>query len=623
MDKPILVLVSLVGLVCVAAPAAAQTNYFQQAEDAKAAFEPLDESDLETARTKLAQRVIAAEQLLRRTPNQGAGWMEYLQWNGVQKQLASGTKPDVKAARETLRLLGSGAEGLEKPEMQRAATAIEEYLGVASFAPAAADRQAKSFMAAVDGLAELLADDIKLKTARGSYEAERRLALLAGLEPTGRGKAFAQQVRNRYGRPNLHLEVQSSLLNRLVARPVNNVAPINDTILGTRVRGSGVTNGSLSVRTLPSYDRARLAFHLSGATQTNTRGVNGPVAIYTLGTTSFNASKVVELSDRAFRVLPASAQASTRSRTQGVKKIGGGLGSRIVEKIARKRVAEKKSQADAIASSKAEVRVEASLNEQLDSQIIDARRRYDDGLTKPMRRRRATARHLIQRTTPGSLIVEAVQADKGQLAAWDSAPTTVSAPLSATLHQTAVNNLLDAYLGGATLSRYSVEEPTKINIVTPPWLKLKAEKPAPGNEFKPWSLRLRATRPVSVEFAASRITAIIHAAEMKVEDKSYKNWDLIAVYEPALVEGSWHLIRQGDIDVLPTRFDPNSGDKMASSDVGLRNNLSKALNEEDRFPSTVKIDPIDLTSRGGNVKFLSMAGMRVSEGWLATGWRAL
>ncbi len=621
--KTALLVTSLLLTLLTAAPASSQSLDAQRVEEAKAAFEPLDASDLEAARTELARTVIDAERLLRRTPHQGAGWMAYLKWNGLQKQLAPGSKPDARAARETLRLLGSGAEGLEKPEMQRVADAIEGYLGVASFAPAAADRQAKSFGAAVDGLAELLADDARIKTARGSYEAERRLALLAGLESTGVGSSLARQVRNRYGRPNLQLEVDSSLLNRLVARPVSDVAPINDTILGTRVRGTGQTSGSLSVSTLPSYDRARLAFCLTGATRTNTRGVNGPVSIHTLGTTSFSASKIVELSDRTFRVLPASAQTSTRSKTQSVKKIGGGLGSRIIEKIARQRVAEKKSQADAIASGKAKVRVEARLNEQLNSQITEARRRYDEGLSKPMRQRRATPRHLVQRTTSNSLIVEAVQADKGQLAAWDSATTTIEAPLAATLHQTAVNNLLDAYLGGATLSRGSVEEPTKIDIVTPPWLKLKAEKPAPGKEFQPWSLRLRGQRPVSVEFAVGKITAIIHAAEMKVEDKSYKNWDLIAVYRPVLAEGRWQLIREGDIDVLPSRFDPNSGKKLASGDVGLRNNLSKALNEEDRFPAQVTIDPIDLTSRGGPIKFLSMAGMRVDDGWLATGWRAL
>ncbi|QDT67550.1 hypothetical protein MalM25_04500 [Planctomycetes bacterium MalM25] len=602
--------------------AIAQTDYAALADAAKAEFTPLGDDELTAARARLGQRVVAAERLLRPGTEQGAAWLEYLGWEGVQNQLAPGSKPDLPAARRVLRRLGSGAEGLERAELQAVASSLEEYLRVAQFAPADEKRQRRSFDLAVDGLADLLSEDARLRSARGSYEAERRLALLAGLETTGRGAELAERVRESCGLPNLHLDARESLLNRMVARPVNESTTISDTILGTRIRGTGYTTGMLSLSTLPSAGSARLSFQLSGNTHSDTTGRNGPVCISSSGETCFNASKVVELSDRSFRLMPATASATTRSRTRGVSKVGGGLGSRLIEKIARKRIAQKKSQADAIAGSKAEARVSQRLNEQLNEQILDARRRYDDRLTKPLRRRLATPRSLVQRTTSNALVVEAVQANAGQLAAWDAPPAAADAPLSARLHQTAINNLLDAYLGGVTIRRDSVEEPARLDVVTPKWLKLKAEPPAEGEKFQPWSIRLRGDRPVSVEFGEGTVTALIHTAKIQVEDKSYDRWDLIATYRPEKADGVWRLVRVGPIEVLPTRFDPDSGKKLASSEVGMRNNLAKALNDPPRLPDTVKIDPIDLSDREGPIDGLKMNALRMEKGWFTAGWEA-
>ena len=135
------------------------------------------------------------------------------------------------------------------------------------------------------------------------------------------------------------------MLGRLANQMVTDCAPVEDCILGTSIRGTGYTSGLLSVSTLPAADRARLAFSLRGTTRSSTRGVNGPVAIYSTGQTHFTAHKIVELSDRKFRMMPSSASAQTRTRTGEIEKIDGGLFSGLIERIAADRVAEKKPQA--------------------------------------------------------------------------------------------------------------------------------------------------------------------------------------------------------------------------------------------------------------------------------------
>ncbi len=592
------------------------------ADAAKTSFAPLTSEDLAAARARLADRVVAVERLVNPSTEFGARWLSYLAWEGVQKQLAPGSEPDLAAARETLRRLSSGADGLDRSELQQVADALEDYIAVASFAPAPPERQVQSFEATVDGLAERLDNPQALQSARGSHEVERRLALLDGLDSLGREDALLRVIRNEYGRPNAYIEVDTPTLNRLVGRSINDCDPLTDCILGTSIRGTGATNGLLTVSTLPSAGQARLLFQLSGSNYSNTVGVNGPVQIRSVGTTNFSAAKLVTLSDDRFAVSPASANARTRTRTQSVSKIGGGLGSRLIEKIARQRVADQKAQAEAIAADHAEARVKNRLNEELGLRITDARGDYDARFTRRLRQRRASPRSIDYHTTSNSLTIDAVLADNRQLAAWEAPPVAVPAPISARLHQTAVNNLLDAYLGGATLSRDSVEEPTRINIVAPEWLELKADPPAEGERFQPWSLRLRADRPISTELHEGKLTAIIHAEQIRVEDKSYENWDLVAVYEPQVIDGRWRLVRQGDVDVLPTRFDPASGGRLTSGEVGLRNNLSDAINKGERFPQTVEIDPIDLSDRNGPVKNLIMQGIVIHEGWVAVGWQA-
>ncbi|MEN0110266.1 MAG: hypothetical protein AAF805_06045 [Planctomycetota bacterium] len=584
---------------------------------------PIDEVDLEAARARLAERAVAVERLLPPKTEFGARWLDYLAWDGVRDQLAAGAEVDAEAARETLRLLRSGADGLERPELQAAAAALADYAAVARFAASPPDRQRRAIDAARQRIAAAVGDPTTADDPKVGYAIESRLALLAGLRAAGRETPKLDAVERTFGRPNLLIEVEQSVIDRVASRPVNDCGPIEDCILGTRIRGTGVTTAALSVSTLPGVGKARLAFTLRGSTRSNTVGVNGPVSIRSVGDTAFTATKVVELSDRAFRTLPATASATTRSQTRGVSKIGGGVGSRVIERIAEKRVAQKRGEADAVASQRAEGRIAARLDEQLAEAIADARRRYDDRLTKPLRRRGATPRRLTQRTTADGLLVEAVQAGPAQLSAATSPPAAVDgAPIGARLHATAVQNLLDAYIGGATFRRQQADGPVTADVALPAWLKLDEAPADDSGEFKPWTLTLRARRPVSVVFSAGRIKGIAHVARLATEDKSYEGWDLIAEFEPAVVEGAWRLVQKGEIDVLPTRFDPERG-RMSAADVGLRNNLRKAINRGDDVDRVIEIDPIDLTARGGAIRFLSMADLRVEGGWVVTGWRAL
>ena len=256
-------------LITLAAGARA-ADYSALATDAGASFTPLSEEDFAIAKSRLAERAGAVERLVDPASANGAAWLDYLRWQGVRAQLGDGARPDFEAANATLRRLSSGADGLERPSLQAFAAALEDYVGVARFALAPTDRQTRSYTAAANGVAQLLESGVD--DARSSFQAERRLALLAGIETTGNGSELLGAIRAEYGAPNLLIETATPLLDRLVTRSVDDCAPVTDCILGVRINGTGATTGRLRVRSLPDAGHARLLFVLSGTTHSRTVG---------------------------------------------------------------------------------------------------------------------------------------------------------------------------------------------------------------------------------------------------------------------------------------------------------------------------------------------------------------
>ncbi len=583
-------------------------------------FQPVSPEGLESARTELATRGMAVERRLNPQTSFGQGWLDFLVWSGVQKQFVAGADLDVVAARKTLAQLSSGTEGVEQPELSRFADSLEKFITVASLARV--KDQPKAFQSQVDTLTKLLATS-PLDDIRTSFDAERRLALLADLD---QGKALLSKVNHEFGKPNLHVEVSNSMLAKLVARSVSECNPVTDCILGTSIHGTGCTNGLLTVSTNPSWDHASLNFCLSGTVHTDTRGVNGPVAIYSRGNTSFSMTKQVAISDDSFRTYPATASATTRSTTKSISKIGGGFGSGLIEKIAKKKVNEKRGQADAIAGDHAEDRLEESFDEELSEKIQDARRDYDDNITKPLRRRRSSPRCVNYMTTSNSLQIQSVQATAKQLAAPTNPPAGVyGESMSARLHQSAINNILAGSLGGALLKKDDPnEDAVLVGRAKPKWMEGASDNDdEPNEDFRPWSIRFREGRPVSCLIKSDGIYFTIHANEINVGDESYKNWDLTAKFQPAQVDGKWKLLRDGPIDLLPTSFDPKAGKGLPSKQLALRSNLNKAINEPaDRLPLEVDIDTIDLSDSDTQIDELKMQAIELSEGWLSAGWMA-
>ena len=176
----------------------------------------------------------------------------------------------------------------------------------------------------------------------------------------GQAPGAVSRIRSAVNRPNLFLEVDESLLARGVNRPVNDVSPINDTVLGTRVRGTGRTDGLVFLDFVPSIDRATVDIAFDATNHSDTKGSQGPVTVRTLGTTKLGARKRMLIDDQQIVALPVSAHASTDTKTAGIG-VNKKFGQRLIRKIASRKIAEMRPQAEAIAEGKALAKVLSEL----------------------------------------------------------------------------------------------------------------------------------------------------------------------------------------------------------------------------------------------------------------------
>ena len=119
--------------------------------------------------------------------------------------------------------------------------------------------------------------------------------------------------------------------------------------------------------------------------------------------------------------------------------------------------------------------------------------------------------------------------------------------------------------------------------------------------------------------------AELQASEVK-EDEPLKNWDFIVTYRVIQQGNEVLLKREGDIEALPTGFDPRWDDKLTGEQVGFRSNLAKNLNKRaaagEGFPEEIAIPAIKLPpTEGGRELTLHLAQLDCDNGWLTIGYR--
>lgn len=609
-----------------AATVDAQEQVDALAQKARESFQPLSAEQVSAARAKLEQQMRALEQFVGPRSTNGKRWLKYLQWDALKQALSAEGRPKVEALDATLSQLNRDVNGLELPKFRAVADALKRYrdLVFISQLPNVADVYGQQLNQLTKSLAQFKQD-------RAPANEVALVDQLAFVSAVGQAPELVAAVREEFGRPNAFVDVSGQLL-AAAAEPINRKERITDNILGTSIQGTARTTGKVEITPMPSDKAAVLELKSSGHSTTQNVGHNGPAVIRSTGHTDFSARKRVELSDREFRSQAARVNATTDTDIHSISKSGGGLGGRMVSKIGWQRARESEGQAEAIASDHAETRIARRFDQEVRDKLRDARKRYEDEYRRPLARRGELPDHIQFSSTKDALLLEVTQAGRGQLAAAADPPANPNGhDMTMRVHESAVNNYSGVLLGGATISQTEPGQESKFDVTMPKWLKdawakrkTEATDNAAANEpFKPWSLRLRRGRPISVDFADNKVKLTLHIARLESGSSDpFRNWDVSGTFIPESTDGGLILRREGPLDAMPT------GSRGALENAQVqgpqRNNLLKEFESRsakgEGFPNKIEFGRFEPEGALENAGPLEVTDVATNDGWLVLVW---
>jgi len=572
------------------------------------AFRPVTEGGLATAAARLRTALGPLDRLLARSPS-GADWKKYLDWPALQAQAASGTAADPATLRRLQKLLDAGENGLDMHQfvaVRRAVTAYAEAAEAAKIPAAEA-----TYTQRLDKLAAAVAAG----AATGTTEPLDPVGpLLAKLADSGQAPGVVARIRSAVDRPNLYLDIDESLLGSAVNRVVDERAPIDDTVLGTRVRGSGHTRGLVLLDFVPAADRAIVDIALDATNHSDTRGSQGPVTVHTHGTTKVDARKRIMIDDQHVTALPVEASASTSTRTAGIG-VNKRFGQRLIRKIASRKIAEMRPKAEAISEQKVRDRVRQQFDTQTAGAIAQAQSDYQSKFRRPLMDRGWYPELLHLTTSDSRLSVVARKALTDQIAAFTAPPAVdPDAVMAARVHETLVNNVAEITLGGRTITQQFIEEQIKKNNATLP--------EALGNDADqaPWSITFAKRRPVELDADDARVKMTVRGTKFTSGDREFPAMDIWAAYRIEPADGKIRLVRDGDVQIYPPGFVPGGGEKLSVAETSLRRILQKRFGKV--FKEVVDVEPLKMPGQLQGAGPLPMEQLVArKDGWVAVGWR--
>ncbi len=572
------------------------------------AFRPVSEGTLAGAAAKLRAALGPLDRLLARSPS-GANWKKYLDWPALEAQAASGSNADPATLRRLQKLLDAGENGLEMHQFATVRRAVTAY------AEAAEAAKSPEAQAAYAQRLDKLAAAVAAGAAAGTTEALDPVGpLLAKLADSGQAPGVVARVRSAVDRPNLYLDIDESLLGSAVNRVVDERAPINDTVLGTRIRGTGHTTGLVLLDFVPALDQAIVDIALDATNHSDTRGSQGPVTVRTHGTTKVDARKRIMIDDERVSALPVEAHASTSTRTAGIG-VSKRFGQNLIRKIASRKIAEMRPKAEAISEQKARERVRQQFDSQTAGAIAQAQSDYQAKFRRPLMDRGWYPEMLHLTTSDSRLSVVARKALTDQIAAFTPPPAVdPDAVMAARIHETLVNNAAEITLGGRTITQQFVEEQIKKNNGTLP------ESLGNDPDQAPWSITFAKRKPLELDADDSRVKMTVRGTRFTSGDREFPAMDIWAAYRIEPAEGKIRLVRDGDVQIYPPGFVPGGGEKLTVAQTSLRRILQKRFGKV--FKEVVDVEPLKMPGQLAGAGPLPMEQFVArKDGWVAAGWR--
>jgi hypothetical protein len=574
------------------------------ARAAKGHFEALGADDLARSKAHVLAAIAKLNARLATAGPEAADWRAFVMLEGITAEMAK-PQPAMPVLEKAFARLSSGNEGLNLIWFAELRQALRSYLAVVQ---AMSDAKTKDrYEVILEGLAKRLAE---LPQGVSSEEAVWIGNALRWLDDTGQAQTLVHAVRGRCNQANLLAQVSARLVGAGIERPIDEMTPVRDCILGTDIHGTGHTVGKVIVKLAPNNLMAILDTYFIATVDSQSVGYNGPAIIHTVGTTQLEGIKRLWITDQGVNAHPAVSDAQTSSIITG---IGSTKGRAIVERIASRRASAQKCEAEAIASEHAECRVNERMDRESAGKLEQANQRYADRFRTPLTERNLFPAELRFSTCEKYLNVRAQETDAYHLGAPLAAPPALAnVDMAVRVHQSALNNLTDKALGGMTVRDETLQSILKDLLGHVP------EEFKPDENDQPWAITFAADVPITFDFLDNQFRITVRGRRFIRGENSYPAMDVTVVYKIVHEGGVFKAVRQGNLEIFPPDFVPGKGARLSGRQLVIRDLIARRFGKV--FKEELVGKGIDLPGNWKKGGRLMPSSMTCRDGWMSIGW---
>jgi hypothetical protein len=557
---------------------------------------------VQATRLKLTSSIQQLEQFLAGGGSEIAGrWSEFLGVSTLKQELDR-AQPDVAALRSIEDRFYQNRSGLELPPFVAVRRNLREFLAASDYATA--DSPDHLYRECIAELTECLA---RLGEQPAELDAHRAGACLAWLQAlSDDGASLARQAQSRFCRANGLAQGSGRLANLLMQRTIQERNYITEMILGSLTRGLAVTQGRLMFGMVPDPGQGTLEIRLNGNVQCPANVADrGRISVYTSASTTIDARKQISVDDQGLRLARATAFCSTNVQIQDIE------APRFVERVAWRRASRLTPEAEQLTSRRAESEATAKLDREADAALGRVNGVFCEKIRAPLIRFNALPANLQFWSDASLLHLSLSQHNDLQLAAAGPPPAMPpSYDLAGCVHESMINNLCEATLGGKT-----IQDEIWLDIMhlllgaqpRPLWVHDRAER---------WSVTFAKERPLLAYFNHDRLGLTLRfIAVTKGEREIAQLIEIEARFIPQITRDGPALLRDGNLAIRFMDGSPNEAEET------LRPLLASKFGAV--FPPELHFYGLMPPAGGslGKLRQLQTAEFRAADGWLSLGYQ--
>ena len=593
------------------------------------AFAVPTEEMCEAARQNVIQKMASLMHLLCGDAAKEAGWKEALNW--AQLEQAIQAKPvDLEGLKKASQRLSLGAAGLELDAFASVRRAISQCLTLAAVqANAEAAKTAHTQVCSM--LAALLVEASKKSTS----DIQRTVvACLHWMKATGQSSDLAAQTAALWGKPNLTMSVQNTVIENYASREIKETQPLRDFINNAQITGSSNFVGIAKVQMVPNADRAAFNIQMTGNAKGISRALSRSVSVWSHSNSQVYAEKTVSMDSTGFYADGARAKVSSNSQITNVQD---SRGRHFIERLATRSAYKQQGSTQMTLENRQARKLEQQMDDQVNPRLRDLNHRIASELLVHLLSRGILPEQIkMSSDTTGMYGVGQLNNCDGVLTATDAPASLPDCQVQLAVQESLVENVSSAFLSNMRMDKTAREQlrktaPKRIRDRLDKADQERAENAKQAStadkdkrdasaDVDNWAFFLPEFAPVTVRFEDGKILLDTHLEKIQGTDKEYPAVDITLAYRVETRDGKVFFVQDAPADILPPTFDPERDRRLPANIVSLRRIMTRRLGEE--LPTEIEIEPITLKLNEVNDQPLILIPKTVilKDGWMQVGY---